>query len=177
VFCFPNHTCLVLGDQGQPALLLRSHSVYSESELRAVLTPVTSSSVEAGTVMEVNVTGSTSGGCVYGTSDVYHYQSSVATVAVHLCVVKAGQTTLKGFVSVLPAQQSYAGSTQFGVTSCATQQAAPASVGFLSSSSKTWSAAFADYKTTEALKQVEATQVKAHIAEHMSVTHTSHILG
>ncbi len=79
-----------------------------------------------GRVFHFRVTGRVDGGSLWGT-DVYTADSTLATVAVHAGVLKAGQTAVVK-VTILPGQAAYQGSTRNGVTS--------SSYGFYSGSYK-----------------------------------------
>jgi hypothetical protein len=68
-----------------------------------------------GQSFELSLTGSRSGGAIWGT-DVYTDDSSVAAAAVHAGVIADGETKTVA-VTILPGQGSYSGSTRNGVTS------------------------------------------------------------
>jgi hypothetical protein len=70
---------------------------------------------EVGKVFYYNVTGATTGGTVYG-GGIYVPGSTLSMTAVHAGVLKDGQQGVVK-VTILPGQQTYAGTTRHGITS------------------------------------------------------------
>ncbi len=98
------------------ALALRDAICFVRNPGLSVLTDpgVLRKSGETSRVLFIRVTGANSGS-VYGT-EIYTYDSALATAAVHAGVLKIGQTGIVK-VTTLPSHPSYVGSTRHGITS------------------------------------------------------------
>ncbi len=102
-------TFTIYGEEGGTTYYVTQNDATAQTG-----TPPGSSPPCPGTYSDLSITGSTSGGTVWGT-DIYTHDSNLPKAAVHAGVITAGQTATVR-VCNLPGQSSYTGTTRNGVT-------------------------------------------------------------